>query len=393
MVLQEILSVVQMREADRLAVAGGVAGITLMENAGRAVARQAGKMVPAGATIAIVCGPGNNGGDGFVAARLLQKRGFSITVTLLGERDALRGDAALAAALWEGRVHEAAAFTPEHADLIVDALFGTGLARPLDGIAAALIARINASGCPVLAVDLPSGLDGDTGRSLGSAIKATATVTFFRLKPCHLLVPGRQFCGEVVVADIRIPADIIPGLAPRLWPNGPELWQASLPAEDIGIHKYRRGACIVWSGPALSTGASRLAATAALRAGAGIVRLAGPREALMVHAAHVTSIMLHETEDAAGLAAALDDRRIGAVVIGPAAGVGPGTLEIVSTALGAGPGCVLDADALTSFAGQRELLSERIRADRRDVVLTPHEGEYLQLFGAHAPGVSKIERA
>jgi ADP-dependent NAD(P)H-hydrate dehydratase / NAD(P)H-hydrate epimerase len=391
--VQDILTVEQMREADRLAIADGIAGIALMENAGWAIAEQAGKMVSQGSAIAIVCGPGNNGGDGFVAARLLRQRGFGINVTLLGQRSALQGDAALAAARWDGEVHDAAAFAPDRADLIVDALFGTGLTHAPDGAAVDLIARINSGGRPVLAVDLPSGLDGDTGRPLGPVIKATATVTFFRLKPCHLLVPGRQLCGEVIVADIGIPSDAAITPAPALWHNTPELWQAILPPEDITTHKYRRGACLVWSGPALSTGASRLAATAALRAGAGIVRLAGPREALMVHAAHVTSIMLRETRDAAGFASALDDRRIGAVVIGPAAGVGPGTQEIVSTALETGRNCVLDADALTSFAGQIGRLSEQIKTHRRDVVLTPHEGEYLELFGEYDQAASKVERA
>jgi ADP-dependent NAD(P)H-hydrate dehydratase / NAD(P)H-hydrate epimerase len=391
--VQHVLTVEQMRVADQLAIAGGIAGLTLMENAGRAVADHAGTMVPPGASIAVVCGPGNNGGDGLVAARLLRQRGFGVDVTLSCPRSALRGDASLAAAQWTGPVREAADFAPDGADLIVDALFGTGLSRPPGGMAASLINRINVSGRPVLAVDLPSGLDGDTGRPSDPAVRATATITFFRLKPCHLLVPGRQLCGDVTISDIGIPVDVAITPAPCLWRNTPELWQARLPPEDMETHKYRRGACLVWSGPTLGTGASRLAAVAALRAGAGIVRIAGPREALLVHAAHVTSIMLREAGDAAGFALALEDRRIGAVVVGPAAGVGPLTQEIVSAALAAGRNCVLDADALTSFAGQADTLSGKIRDRPRDVVLTPHEGEYLELFGPGNPEASKVERA
>lgn len=389
----EILTVAQMRQADALTIAGGIAGITLMENAGRAVADQAGRMVPQGSSIAIACGPGNNGGDGFVAARLLSERGFNISLGLPGQRDALRGDAARAAARWDGQIHHAEAFAPGGADLIIDALFGTGLTRPVEGDAAGLIDRISRSGRPVLAVDLPSGLNGDTGRPTGPAVEATATVTFCRLKPCHLLVPGRQLCGDVTVADIGIPAEIVTSIRPQLWRNGPELWRASLPADEIETHKYRRGACLVWSGPALATGASRLAATAALRAGAGIVRLAGPRDALLVHAAHVTSIMLREAHDAAGFAQALADRRIGSVVIGPAAGVGALTREVVAAALMAGRNCVLDADALTSFAGEPGQLAGMIRASAGTTVLTPHEGEYLELFGAGNPVTSKVARA
>lgn len=389
----EILTVKEMGEADRLAIAGGVPGIVLMEHAGRALAEEAAAMLAPGAPVAVACGPGNNGGDGFVAARLLRDRGHAVRLTLLGRMDALRGDAALAAARWQGPVEAPVRFEVGGAALVVDALFGAGLTRGLDGPAAGLVERINAGGRPILAADLPSGVMGDTGMAPGAAVQATRTVTFCRIKPAHVLVPGRRLCGEVVLADIGIADAIVAAVGPRAWRNDPELWQARLPVEEIDTHKYRRGACLVWSGPALATGASRLSALAALRSGAGIVRLAGPRDALMVHAAHVTSIMLAEASGPAGFGALLADRRIGAVVIGPAAGVGPGTRDVVAAAMRAGRATVLDADALASFAGSAEGLAALVAENAGGVVLTPHEGEFAALFGPSGPAGSKLERA
>lgn len=396
----ELLSVAQMGEADRLAIAGGTPGSVLMEAAGAAVARAAIQLAPEGA-IAVLCGPGNNGGDGFVAARLLVETGREVRLFLLGERDRLKGDAARAARLYEGSVAPAAALDLSDCALVIDALFGAGLARDVDGLAAELVGRINAwrkaGKGRVLAVDVPSGLDGDTGQRRGACIEADATVTFFRLKPGHLLKPGRGFCGAVELADIGIPPAVLETVRPQAFRNEPALWRAHLPQPREDWHKYARGHVLVVSGGMMRTGAARLAARAALRAGAGLVTIASPTEALAVNAAHLTAIMLAPCDAAADLSALLADRRTTALVIGPAAGVGAATRDKVLAALAAGlRTIILDADALTTFAGEARALGEAIAASEAQVLLTPHEGEFARLFACE-PDVlgkaSKHERA
>ena len=355
--MDELLTVAQMRAAEMSH--GDLFG--LMHRAGEAVAVAAAAMVPAAARIAVLCGPGNNGGDGFVAGRALREAGFVVTLGLLGERSALRGDAARAAALWDGPVQPAV--VPAGAALVVDALFGAGLNRAPAGEAATLIAAVNASGVPVLAVDVPSGLDADTGLATGACIQASRTITFHRRKPGHLLLPGRGLCGAVVVADLGLAET--PG---TLHANTPALWAAAWPGHAADTHKFRRGACLVWSGPEFATGAARLAAQAALRVGAGIVTLMGEAPALRAHAAHVTAILLAENT---ALAAHLADPRLGACIIGPGAGRGPATRDAALAMLRAGHATVLDADALTSLAS---------RPIPGRAVLTPHEGEFRTLF-------------
>ncbi len=391
----ELLTIAEMAEADRLAIAGGVAGIELMENAGRAVAdavaRQHARDAP---EVCVVAGPGNNGGDGFVAARVLAERGFPVCVALLGERGRFTGDAAEAARRWQGRT---AAATPDQlagCGVIVDALFGAGLDRPLEGQAAAMIAAINASEAPVIAVDLPSGINGTSGAVMGVAVKAEETVTFFRRKPGHVLLPGRLHCGRVRVVDIGIPAAVLDRIGSRLWVNCPELWAKQFKIPKADVHKYARGHAVVVSGGLSSTGAARLAARGALRAGAGLVTLASPREALSVNAAASTAVMVRQVDGADELSALLADRRFNAIVLGPGGGVGPATRAMVLAALAEARAVVLDADALTSFSEAPETLFSAIRTNfsynyphvSREIILTPHEGEFNRLFRNHTKG-------
>jgi len=411
----ELLTAAEMARADGLAMAKGVAGRVLMENAGRAVADAAAELPPAaGAAIAVVCGPGNNGGDGFVAARLLRTLGYRVRLGLLGGRDALKGDAAEMAALWGEPVEPLTAATIADADLVIDALFGAGLSRPLEGAAAQVAAAINAAGKPVVAVDVPSGLDGSTGNAGPVVVQATRTVTFFRLKPGHLLLPGRSLCGEVRLADIGIPADVLDEIAPRTFANGPALWMARFPRLRLDVHKYRRGHAVVVSGPAESTGAARLGARGALRIGAGLVTIAGSAAATAVNATHMTAIMIKAVAGDGGLAEFLADQRRNAVLLGPGAGVGAATAGTVLAALAAPAAVVLDADALTSFADgtdepsvraagmgfvlrgadpgpTAQRLYEAIKGREGPVVVTPHEGEFKRLFGETA--ASKLARA
>lgn len=377
----ELLTTTEMAAADAAAIAMGIAGVELMENAGRAVADAAAAMVPDGAAVVVLCGPGNNGGDGFVAARLLAARGYDVSLALLGDVARLKGDAAVMAGRWQGATLDIANVRLEGAALILDALFGAGLARPLEGTAAAVVAKANAAGIPVLAVDVPSGLDGTTGNADGPVLRATETVTFFRLKPGHLLLPGRELCGRLRVVDIGIPSTVLASNAPQAFRNAPPLWQTAWPHPDAAGHKYSRGHAVVLSGPVHATGAARLGARAALRIGAGLVTVASPADAVAANATHLTSIMIAPLDAACSLADVLADGRRNAVLVGPGAGLGEATERHVAQALVSTAAVVLDADALTCSAGNADRLFGAIAArPAHATVLTPHEGEFARLF-------------
>jgi hydroxyethylthiazole kinase-like uncharacterized protein yjeF len=375
----ELLTTAEMAEADRLTIAGGVAGLTLMENAGRAVADAAVRMQSR--RVVVVAGPGNNGGDGFVAARYLAERGTAARVSFVGDRKRLKGDAALAAQRWTGTVEEASPASLRDSDLIIDAVFGAGLDRDVDGLPRAMITAMNASGAPIIAVDLPSGVNGTTGRVMGAAVAATRTVTFFRRKTGHLLLPGRLHCGAIEVADIGIPASVLGQIKPATFADAPALWRGAFPRLDPRGHKYSRGHAVVVSGGLPITGAARLAARAALRAGAGLVTIATPREALAVNAAASLAVMVRPVDGPSELAEFLADKRHNSVVLGPGGGVGPAMRDQVLAALVSEAAVLLDADALTSFADEPAALVSAIgKRPGRGVVLTPHEGEFSRLF-------------
>jgi ADP-dependent NAD(P)H-hydrate dehydratase / NAD(P)H-hydrate epimerase len=393
----EILSNAEMAEADRLTIAGGIAGITLMENAGKAVAQAVSGRQSAGGRVVVIAGPGNNGGDGFVAARLLAERGYAVTVLLVGAIEKLKGDAAAAAKAWGRGVAAAKPDELAGADIVVDALFGAGLDRPVSGLAQAMIEAVNAQAAPVVAVDLPSGINGTTGAVMGAAIKAQQTVTFFRKKQGHLLMPGRAYCGKVSVAPIGIPAAVLERIHPLTFENVPELWRAKFSLPRVQGHKYDRGHAVVVSGLSWSTGAARLAARGALRAGAGLVTIASPREALTINAAANLAIMVRPVDGAAELTRFLADRRLNAVAVGPGLGVSDGTCELVLAALSGERAVVLDADAITSFANSPQRLSTAVQARGEwATILTPHEGEFSRYFHALDADTkvgSKLERA
>jgi NAD(P)H-hydrate epimerase len=368
-----------MAEADARTIALGTPGIVLMERAGRAIVRAITARFPPTPTL-VLCGPGNNGGDGWVVARRLEALGWPVRVTSLVDPARLKGDAAAAFAR---RAGPWSAELPGELDdrwLVVDALFGAGLDRPLEGTARAWVERLARHGGPIVAVDVPSGVDGASGVVLGAAAPARLTVTFCRPKPGHLLLPGRELAGELVVADIGIPDSVVAEVDEGLRRNDPSWWAALLPRRDARAHKYRFGHAVVVGGPAHATGATRLAARAALRVGAGLVSVAAHPEALPIYAAALTTVMTKPCADADALDRLLADPRLNAWLIGPGAGVGEATRVAAQQLARSGRPLVLDADALTSFASERSALLDVLHGG---CVLTPHDGEYARLF-AHA---------
>lgn len=369
-----LLTVGEMAAADRAAVSRGVPSLDLMEAAGAAVARMVQRHHASGSVL-VLCGPGNNGGDGFVAARLLREAGRHVTVALLGAQDALKGDAAAMAQRWTGAVLAATPLLVMQADVIVDALFGAGLSKPLEGPALALVDAVNESDAAVVAVDLPSGLHGDDGQPRGAAtVRASRTVTFFRPKPAHLLLPGRLLCGELHVADIGIPAAVIGEIAPQQWRNDPAVWKADLPHPRIEGHKYQRGHVLLRGGD--RPGAALLAGHAAMRIGAGLATLALPHDAMTLPGGP-DALMRQRCDGAPDWRIALQDARRNVLLLGPGNGTGAATRQMVLDALATTRPTVLDADALTVFADNPRALFTAIRGP---VVLTPHDGEFARLF-------------
>ena len=390
-----LLTVAEMARADALAIAGGVAGIDLMEAAGAGVAAAIREGWPA-RPLRVLCGPGNNGGDGFVVARRLAEAGWPVRLYLLGEVGSLGGDAALAAARWPGPVRPLATFLEDGADsvppLVVDALFGVGLSRPIDGVARAAVEAVTLRGWPVVAIDVPSGVDGDSGAVRGAAVRADLTVTFFRRKPGHLLLPGRLHCGRVEVVDIGIPETVLAAIRPAAAANHPDLWLPVWPTPRSEDHKYRRGHALVLGGGRM-TGAGRLAALAALRVGAGLVSVACPPEARLLYSLTAAALLvetLADDDDGDGFAALLAGRRPTAVLLGPGAGLSPTLRRRVLAARAAGLPAVLDADALTVFADEPAPLFAAL--DSR-CLLTPHDGEFARLFSAVAAAPDKPARS
>ena len=370
----ELLTSSEMKRAEQLASVAGLSGAVLMERAGYAVARSVQSLVQTGGNILVVCGPGNNGGDGFVAGQILSDRGYNVELVFLGFLENLVGEALSAALSWQGPIVSAEQANILDTDIVVDGLFGSGLSRDIVGENRILIERINASGKRVVAIDVPSGVDSDTGQVRGISIRATRTVTFFRQRPGHFLYPGKVQCGDIEVADIGISDTCLSLINPKTSLNMPELWpNALLPPREDG-HKYSRGHLVVVSGGIENTGAARLAADAALRVGAGLVTVASPSDALAINAAALTDVMVRRSDGVDGLVALIGDQRRNAFVIGPGNGIG----------------------SLTSFEGRLDELSCLIDEQHQNlVVATPHEGEFVRLFRSQTEIISldsRIER-
>jgi ADP-dependent NAD(P)H-hydrate dehydratase / NAD(P)H-hydrate epimerase len=382
-----LLRVAQMEEADRLTVQAGTPGIELMQNAGAAVAREIARRWSPRPTV-VLCGPGNNGGDGFVVARVLAAAGWPVRLALAGSMQELRGDARHHAMLWQRPVEPVVWGVLEHAALVVDALFGSGLRRPLSGEIPHILEAAAKRRVPIVAVDVPSGLLGDTGASLG-AVPAVMTVTFTRKKPGHVLLPGRELCGETVVADIGTTAALLERIPLETWENDPALWRGDLPQLRASGNKYSRGHALLWGGYP-TTGAARMAARAAARAGAGLTTIAVPPEALPIYAAALTSIMVRATATPADLAELLADKRFNALLIGPGAGTDATTRARALAMLATRRAVLLDADAISAFAQDRQTLFAAVGGP---CILTPHDGEFARLFDASGDKLARARAA
>jgi NAD(P)H-hydrate epimerase len=373
-----------MSRADQLTIDAGVPGAELMKNAGLAVTREiTRRFTPR--QVLILCGPGNNGGDGFVIALALLNAGWPVRVALWGGRASLKGDALFYAQHWQDPLLACDESLPGEAALVVDALFGSGLNRELDPVLKSLLAKIAESKVPLVAVDVPSGILGDNGESLG-AVPARCTVTFARKKLGHLLLPGRDLCGEIIVADIGISDTTIAALDVRTNENEPAIWFKSLPTLDRASNKYTRGHVLL-SGGYPMTGAARMAARAAMRSGAGLATIAVSTDAFPIYAAALESIMVQPLAEEADFPRLLQDARFSACLIGPGAGKGDTTRNRVHEILKSSRPTVLDADAISVFADDPQALFQAVEGP---CVLTPHEGEFKRLFTLKG---SKLERA
>lgn len=385
----EILTTEQMVSADTETSLNGTAGHVLMENVGRAVVVELTKRWQAQPT-RVLCGPGNNGGDGFVIARLLKERGWPVKLSLLGDLNLLSGDALRMAKRWKGETEALDASCLNSQTLIVDALFGTGLTREVKGPAADIFNQINERKLTCVAVDIPSGVAGDTGEILGVAPKCELTVTFFRRKPGHLLYPGRGLCGKISLVDIGISEKVLTNIQPNIAQNDPELWFSQYPWPQVTDYKYTRGSILIAAGGSM-TGATRLAARAASRIGAGVVTIASPAEVSSIFAQDDPSFLVKCFAGGKDFASLLEDERLNTLLIGPGAGVKPETADLVLQALETNKSVVLDADALTVFKERKEEFFRAI--PKSNVVLTPHDGEFSRLFDISGDKLSRCRKA
>ncbi len=367
-----LITTEQMYAVDRQTIDAGISEQKLIANAAARVCAEITERYDE-CPLLVLAGPGNNGADGLKVAELLKNEGWQVIIWTYTKGKKLPDIA--------------------KAGLILDALFGAGLSKPLAGILLKLVEQINATPTPVVSVDIPTGIDGNTGQANPIAINAHMTVTFFRKKPGHVLYPGRAHCGEIICRDINIASAALNNIGGAvLYENHPDLWRSDFPKRCAESHKYKYGHVLCVSGPMRTTGAARLAARGALRAGAGLVSIAAPASALMVHAVHLTAIMLEKADSGADLAALAEDTRKNVILIGPGLGLGERAKEMVSAALSTKAALVLDADALTLFKDAPDLLFRAIKARTAPVILTPHAGEFSRIFGDIKDG-SKIDAA
>jgi hydroxyethylthiazole kinase-like uncharacterized protein yjeF len=378
---------------DAACVQSGIPGFRLMTAAGLAVVASALRHFPGARRFAVLAGPGNNGGDAYIAAGALKKAGAPVEVFQLKPGQPSTDDAARALAGCDVAPQSMNAYEPAEGDVVIDGIFGAGLSRDVPPELKALIGKVERLRLQVLAIDLPSGIDGRTGQVLGAAFKADVTVTFMALRPGMLLLPGREHCGVVEIAEIGVPKRLIEAHRSNVHVNNPEIWKDYERPHDASVHKYSRGALVVFSGGASHTGAARLTANAGLKAGAGLVTIASPTEAMEVNATHLTAVMLRQIDNIDDLNAWIEDKRLSTFVLGPGFGIGAKardfTLALRDRKL------VLDADGITSCKDDPRILFDAFATGEPHLILTPHEGEFRRLFPdiADDASLSKADKA
>ncbi|MEZ5832964.1 MAG: NAD(P)H-hydrate dehydratase [Dongiaceae bacterium] len=387
-----MLTGAQMRAAEQAAFARGLPSFEAMRRAGTAVAEAiiARWAVIGSGDIHVLCGPGNNGGDGFIIAEALRAAGYRVVVHAMRERSSYGGDAARAAALWQGEIHKpdaAELAALDRSAIVVDALFGIGLDRELQSEPAAVIEAVNGGSATVIAVDIASGVHSDDGRIMGVAIDADLTITFGWRKLGHVLQPGAALCGELAVADVGFTSADLAAAQARCWLNAPALWSSSYPVPRPSDHKYTRGHAVIIGG-AVMTGAARLAARAARRVGIGLLTMAVPPATWPIYAGDQPGAIIRPVVDRAALVAIAGDERVLAILVGSGLEPSDETAELVRACVGFRRPTVIDGGGLTVLAGS-DVLSD----PHGDFVLTPHEGEFARLFPDLAERGNKLERA
>jgi hydroxyethylthiazole kinase-like uncharacterized protein yjeF len=391
--LLELLTADEMRRAEQITIDSGTPALTLMENAGRGVTEEVVRRFARGSKVSVLCGPGNNGGDGFVCARTLRERGYQVRLALICKPDELGPDSKEMARRWDEQIEPLVPRAIEGAEVIVDAILGSGLKGPVNGVVGEIIEQVNERELPVVAIDVPTGIDSTFGNIQGVAFKAVSTVTFFRRKTGQVLLPAKRYCGDVRAVDIGIPNTVLSEIVPQNFVNEPDFWLRFFPRLKPDGHKYDRGHAVIVSGPMESTGAARLGARAALRVGAGVVSVATSKAAFYINAAQLTSIMVSAYEGAGGLAEILTDTRRNAVLIGPGAGATAETRENVAAVLSSEATVVIDAEGLTAFEANPQELFALIQQRPAPTILTPHKGEFDAIFPELGNAESKLEQA
>ena len=386
MVAKALLTNSQMSFVENQAIKSGKKSTELMENAGTAVVKLILKRYK-NRNISVLCGPGKNGGDGFVVARLLKEQGWNVRLGLTSSQK--DKDSIEKAELWKGNIEPLNESLLYGNPIIIDAMFGAGLKRKLTGIPLALVTKINNKKLDCIAIDIPSGIDGDSGKILGDAPKCKLTITFFCAKPGHFLMPSKSKVGEVIIEDIGISNSFLKQINVKTFLNTPELWKKKFPIPTYDTHKYKRGHLLI-AGAANMTGATHLASSSARRIGAGVVTIGAPSSSCDIYKLGAFGHIVLPINNPGDWNNLLKNYKNTATLIGPGLGKIAFLKDVVIAALNSKKPVILDADGLNIFKNNPLQL---FHSTNRKHILTPHEGEFKKLFNFKGNPISRVSRA